>query len=702
MNVDAQRLRRAYQTAREALLAERTPDGHWVGELSSSALSTATAVSALALLFPHQSAEMQPRIKLLIENGLRWIFERQNVDGGWGDTDLSVSNISTTMLVRAAAELASKLPNLSCSLSDLQRQAAEQYIESKGGIPGLRRRYGKDKTFAVPILTNYALAGLVSWREVSALPFEAACLPQSWYRFARLPVVSYAIPALVAIGQAKFSHDPPRNPLVRFVRRLSVRRSLSVLQKMQPASGGYLEATPLTSFVVMSLASIGLADHPVSRLGMKFLLDSVRSDGSWPIDTNLATWVTTLAINALAPRPSPLAGEGGERSEPGEGLVEPLQQVVPLDETKSTATQQPPHPTLSRKGRGEEECNPLVLSEQSSPHPAFGHLLPVGEGRADDVFTPQLLNWLLGCQMRERHPFTGAEPGGWGWSDLSGSVPDADDTPGALLALNLAYSCGKELSDDPLDAFICSTEFGEAPRAGMNWLAKLQNRDGGWPTFCRGWGQLPFDRSGSDLTAHAIRALSTAGNDILEDEPFYSRLTQRGLAYLTRHQRPDGSWLPLWFGNQHRSDDENPLYGTAKVLMAYRDLKWMNKAEAQRAISYLLGEQNADGGWGGGPTLERGAVVGPQRSSVEETALVVEALLAAPPTESLQAAVSKGLNWLIEAVETGDFRQPSPIGFYFAKLWYYEKLYPIIFTVSALSHAVDRLSDGTGSTAPRV
>ena len=23
-----------------------------------------------------------------------------------------------------------------------------------------------------------------------------------------------------------------------------------------------------------------------------------------------------------------------------------------------------------------------------------------------------------------------------------------------------------------------------------------------WPTFCRGWGRLPFDRSGSDLTAH--------------------------------------------------------------------------------------------------------------------------------------------------------------------------------------------------------
>ena len=71
---------------------------------------------------------------------------------------------------------------------------------------------------------------------------------------------------------------------------------------MQPASGGYLEAVPLTSFVLMSLAANGRADHPVSEQAVAFLEQSVRSDGSWPIDTNLATWNTTLAINALVPQ----------------------------------------------------------------------------------------------------------------------------------------------------------------------------------------------------------------------------------------------------------------------------------------------------------------------------------------------------------------------------------------------------------------
>src|SRR5262249_50932449 len=150
-----------------------------------------------------------------------------------------------------------------------------------GRLTGLRERYGIDKTFVVPIMTNLALAGLVEWRDVDPLPFELACVPQSLYRFVGMPVVSYAIPALVAIGQARYFHAPPRNPLIRLIRRLSINRSLKVLRRMQPDSGGYLEATPLTSFVVMSLASQGSGDRgqdsaeqsatAVIREGVKFL-----------------------------------------------------------------------------------------------------------------------------------------------------------------------------------------------------------------------------------------------------------------------------------------------------------------------------------------------------------------------------------------------------------------------------------------------
>src|SRR5204863_1760105 len=106
-------------------------------------------------------------------------------------------------------------------------------------------------------------------------------------------------------------------------------------------------------------------------------------------------------------------------------------------------------------------------------------------------------DWILTQQTRTKSVYSDAAPGGWGWNHLSGSVPDADDTSGAMLALN---SLGTDLHGD-----------GILP--AIEWLARLKNRNGGWPTFCRGWETLPFDKSAPDLTAHALRALKAFGLD---------------------------------------------------------------------------------------------------------------------------------------------------------------------------------------------
>ncbi|HEV7282193.1 MAG TPA: prenyltransferase/squalene oxidase repeat-containing protein [Pirellulaceae bacterium] len=610
----------AGRIVRQELLAEANDRGYFEGRLSSSALATATAVSALALFDRHASdADSEVRqLKLagrsLVERATAWLSAQQNRDGGWGDCPDARSNISTAMLVRSAFAIA--------GLAEKHRAAmdrAEAFVQERGGTEGIRRRYGKDKTFAVPILTNGALAGLVDWKEVAPLPFEAACIPQRWYRFAKLPVVSYAVPALVAIGQAVFLNRPPANPLLRWIRQRSIEPSLSVLLRMQPASGGYLEAIPLTSFVAMSLAATGRADHPVTLAGIRFLHATFREEGTWPIDSDLATWNTTQAVVAL-------------------GDVEGL-------------------------------ANPK-----------------------------QTLDWILSCQHRERHPFTGADPGGWGWTNLSGAVPDADDTPAALLALKLFHESPRIEEAD-------RKRIREAASAGLKWLADLQNRYGGWPTFCRGWTKLPFDRSGSDLTAHAIRAFH-AWRDVLP-ETFLGAAIGRGWDYLRRTQRADGSWSPLWFGNQDRSDEENPIYGTAKVLLAYRDAGREQAPEAFRALRFLVGAQNSDGSWGGGESMrlafrpdflrqgEDPATPSdwPYVGSVEETALAVEALASFPRQEESASALRSGTAVLTELVATGRWRRTSPIGFYFARLWYDESLYPPILTASALRQALARSAD---------
>ena len=69
--MDRHRLEAAYLKARDALLAERTPEGHWVGELSTSALSTATAVMALAQVQKYTPPHDQ--FQRLIDGGLAWL-----------------------------------------------------------------------------------------------------------------------------------------------------------------------------------------------------------------------------------------------------------------------------------------------------------------------------------------------------------------------------------------------------------------------------------------------------------------------------------------------------------------------------------------------------------------------------------------------------------------------------------------------------
>ena len=554
-------LNRTIATLTQRLLEYRNTDGHWEGRLASSALSTATATIALKLA--HHDAHIQA--------GLSWLRAHQNTDGGWGDTVLSASNLSTTLLVWAALGRDARAEGwLRDQIGDLSPQRLSHAI---------LKRYGKDRTFSVPILTALSLNGKLgpaeqAWRLIPQLPFELAACPHQWVRWLRLPVVSYALPALVAIGQGRHHHAASRNPALALLRSSLRSRTLNVARNMQPASGGYLEAIPLTAFVSMSLIASGAASDRIVTNGIRFLIDSARADGSWPIDTNLATWVTTLSVGALD--------------------VEP---------------------------------------------------------QISDTDRQRILQWLLGQQVSEEHPFTHARPGGWAWTDRSGGVPDADDTAGALLAIS------KLSGTTHLDAAI----------RGIEWLLELQNTDGGIPTFCRGWGALPFDRSAPDLTAHALEAWSAWYPAIPPQlQQRVSAATRKAMSYLAKQQHDDGSWAPLWFGNQHAPDEVNLTYGTARVVAApiAEDCR-------RRGVEWLLRAQNRDGGWGGAPGVA---------SSIEETGIALSALA----TTGEHASISRGTQWLITATDEGRTTPPSPIGFYFARLWYYEELYPLIFALRGL------------------
>lgn len=280
-------------------------------------------------------------------------------------------------------------------------------------------------------------------------------------------------------------------------------------------------------------------------------------------------------------------------------------------------------------------------------------------------------------QNEKIHPFNGTGPGGWGWTKFSGSVPDGDDTPGAMLAL-LKLEPKNKIKHEVLNA--------------ANWLRELQNSDGGFPTFSRGWGKLPFDQSCSDLTGHCLLAVSEVMENYQDElsrkeSENLKKIFEGALQYLEKKQSDNGSWLPLWFGNQLTANHTNPVYGTAKVVTYLKDAalhNWhstqtRNKLEKmiRKGNDFLVGVQNEDGSWGGDKNVP---------GTIEETSLAVSALISKKNLEICES----GLKWLEKTIQEKGFVS-APIGLYFASLWYDEKMYPLTAYLEALARAEETL-----------
>jgi squalene-hopene/tetraprenyl-beta-curcumene cyclase len=677
------------------LSAGRSSNGCWAGESASSPLATATAISALVLVHGGDRSQQgipamtedpianslvfQSDLSELLVESLHWLAQQQNTDGGWGDTNGCPSSLATTLVVRSAFQLT----GVPARYTELVAHC-DRYISEQGGFADLRRRNGKDKSFVAPVLATCALAELVPWRQVPALPFELVCLPRTWMRWLRLPVASCAIPLMIAIGQSRFAHRNPANPILRAIRRASWNKSTAILEQMQAANGSYLGSVAWTSFVAMSLASTGRAEHPVARRAVEYLLATLRPNGSWPLQTGLPVRNTALAVDALV---GDAADFDTSHDENSDDAWSPYDSRLAVPVSKDS------------NGNGSATAAEITSS-------AVGKM---------DGATYQ---WLMTSQQKQRDAVTGAEPGGWSWTDEPGGVPTAMDTAAVLLAL--AHGRQNSSPQQKRQIQSCASE-------GIHWLLKLQNNDGGWPTFCQGWTWLAADQSAADVTALVLRALakwrsvsqidgrydSSLPDQAARDAQLAGAIT-RGLAFLEAKQHADGYWLPLWAGNALHASGENRVWGTSLVLLLCAEIGELEGAMVRRAANWLASVQHQCGGWGPtrtDPPLRRTASrdkAAEQRiqcraCSMEETSLAVAALLPlVKDDERCQRAAERGLAWLIEAVGAGRLHEPAPINACLGRMLYSEWLYPQIFATAALGRAMQLVPGPLGGKRPVV
>jgi squalene-hopene/tetraprenyl-beta-curcumene cyclase len=161
-------------------------------------------------------------------------------------------------------------------------------------------------------------------------------------------------------------------------------------------------------------------------------------------------------------------------------------------------------------------------------------------------------------------------------------------------------------------------------------LMEMQEESGAFSTF--GDGTLRPNWCWLSNTARSLQALVTSGRS-LDDAP-----VRRALSWILGQQNADGSWIDGWCSRY--------IYGTAIALETLFECGALSGKDqaATRAVAWLLQEQNPDGGWGEDWRGTRA------RSSAEHTGLAVYALSraiaagGACPVQSIEA----GINWLIQ------------------------------------------------------
>lgn len=540
--------------------------------------------------------------------------------GGWATHHGGPPDLVLSVLAYAALRLAGGDP------ADPELAGAARAIRALGGIEGVQNP---------AIMAWLCLLGLWPWSDVPLVPPELVLLP-TW-----CPGNVYEIGAAargIVISNALFMASRPVHPVGFTLDELRARPG-----RRPPRSLPMRLAARVTHWY---------ARHPVGWLrrralaaGERWLVQAQERDGTWG-----GNWLQTAdAVVALE-------AVGYQRDHPVIAAA-----LGALDRA-----------VIDSGGRRKVEMWTAVVMDTALAVAATARQ----RDRPDAVAAAARgADWLRSVQVLRPGDWAvltpDPVPGAWPYEFVNDRNPDADDTSWVTAALS-------RLPETPELAATCDR--------AVRWLVSQQGADGGWAAFEPMRWRLPgaaalarmgfLEPHSADITGHVLEALGARGLA-------GSAAARRGVDWLVREQRPDGSW-PGWWACYH-------VHGTSAAITGLTACGVPPEHPAvARAADWLQRHQQADGGWGEDlRALHDPAWLGRGRSTPSQTAWAVQALVAAGRAGG--AAAGSAVRWLAAAQRPdGDWDEPEHTWVvHHDGLYWRDTLLRLVYPVGALAAYVE-------------
>ena len=296
------------------------------------------------------------------------------------------------------------------------------------------------------------------------------------------------------------------------------------------------------------------------------------------------------------------------------------------------------------------------------------------------------VDWLLEREIRFAGDWSrrvNAEPSGWCFEYANRHYPDVDDT--AMVLISLAEWRRSAERRQATQVARRRPRIEAAIARARQWLAAMQNSDGGWGAFDRDNNhellcKVPFadhnamiDPSSPDLAGRVLEAFGAIGMAVGDPT------VDRAVAYLRQTQEADGRWFGRW--------GVNYIYGTWQAIEGLRAVGVPADDPAiEAAVGWLESKQQAVGGWGESPaSYADPGLAGVGEVTPSQTAWAVAGLIAAGRHDS--AAARRGIQWLITTQRPdGDWNETAFTGTGFPRVFYLRyHYYRVSFPLLTLS-----------------